>query len=178
MTTDLPSLGDLEFVPYINDRGEITLDLFEGKVGVYAIFDRDQSLCYVGLSRDLYASFKQHLVRCPHQCYWIKFQTVDRPNRTFLESLRSHWIAENGTVPPGNGPQEDQWTQAIDAKTHMTDAEASAIAAADDLTRTKLLKDVARRVESEIFAVLESRGVTLSLRFDPKLKDQGLLSLK
>lgn len=178
MTIDIPSLKTLNFVPYLDEAGLIPEAPFVGKVGAYAIFDEAQSLCYVGLSRDIYASLKQHLVRRPTQCYWVKAQTLDRPNRTVLEAMRQQWLTENGAVPPGNGPEEEQWTQAIDVKPFMTAAEQAAIEAADDLSLSKILKDVARRVEAEIFATLEARGLKLKLRFDPKLKEQGLLNLK
>ncbi|MGA1626674.1 MAG: GIY-YIG nuclease family protein, partial [Prochlorothrix sp.] len=165
MTIDVPSLDTLIFVPYLDSQGLIPEQPFAGKVGVYAIFDADRTLVYVGLSRDIYASLKQHLVRCPDRCYWVKARTLDRPNRTILETMRQQWITENGTVPPGNGPEEEQWSQATDVKPLMTPEEKAAIEAADDLSRSKLLKDVARRVEAEIFATLEARGVTLKLRF-------------
>ncbi|KKJ01164.1 GIY-YIG nuclease family protein [Prochlorothrix hollandica] len=178
MTAPYPSLQSLDFIPYVDSEGVIPEDLFQGKVGVYGIFDADQSLCYVGLSRDIYASLRQHLVRRPHQCHWLKFQTLDRPNRTVLEGTRQQWIDENGAVPLGNGAEEAHWTQAIDAKAQMTPEEQAAVAAADDLGRSNLLRDVSRRVEAEIFAILAARGVTLKFRFDPKLKEQGLLNLK
>jgi hypothetical protein len=37
---------------------------------------------------------------------------------------------------------------------------------------------VARRVEAEILVMLESRGIKTEIRFNPKLKEQGLLDLK
>lgn len=39
------------------------------------------------------------------------------------------------------------------------------------------MKKIARRFEAAKVAVLEQRGVTESLRFDPKLKAKGLLDL-
>jgi len=50
--------------------------------------------------------------------------------------------------------------------------------ALDEFTQEKVLKNVARRVESEILEILKSRGVTEEIRFNPKLKSQGLLDLK
>jgi hypothetical protein len=37
---------------------------------------------------------------------------------------------------------------------------------------------VARRVEEEILAVLRERGINTQVRFNPKLKEGGLLDLK
>lgn len=170
-------LADLDWIPFLNSEGELDSQ-FEGKVGVYAIFDAEKTLQYVGYSRDVSLSLRQHLVRRPQQCYWIKVQTIDRPSRTILEEIRTAWIAENGTVPIGNSDDEANWTQAIDAKTALTPEERSAFAAGDGLTQIKLLKQVARRVEADVMAQLEARGVKMQIRFNPKLKENGLLDLK
>ncbi len=175
--TSTPSLADLDDLPYLNGEGH-TPEQFAGKVGVYAIFDENRVLQYVGFSRDVATSLKQHLVRRPQQCYWVKVQTSDRPSRTLLEGIRDAWIAENGTVPPGNGADEPLWSQAIDAKVQMTDEERSVYEAGDDLSKVKTLKQVARRVEERVLAELAERGVKMPIRFDPKLKEEGLLGLK
>ena len=176
--TDTPTLSSLEFLPYINDRGQLPESL-QGKIGVYAIFDQQQTLQYVGYSRDIYLSLKQHLVRQPQHCYGLKVQTIDRPSRTILEEIRTAWIGENGAVPVGNGADEGVWTQAIDAKVQMTPEEQASYAGAiDELTQMKILKQASRRVEADILAVLKARGVAVEVRFNPKLKEAGLLDLK
>ena len=173
-----PSLSTLNFWPYLNDEGLLP-DQFSKAVGIYAIFDQDKSLQFVGYSRDVTMSLKQHLVRCPESCHWFKVQTIDRPNRTVLETIQTTWIEENGDRPIGNGVNAEQWTQPIDAKAKMTDEEQALYAAAtSEVEQAKTLKNIARRVESEIKAVLEQRGVKESLRFDPKLKEKGLLNIK
>lgn len=179
MTTDthIPALGSLEPLAYLDDQGQVPAK-FEGKVGVYAIFDADRVLQYIGYSRDVAFSLKQHLVRQPQRCYWVKVQTIDRPSRTLLEEIRAAWIAENGALPAGNGAEELLWSQAIDAKQQMTDAEKAQYAAGDQLMQTKLLKQVARRAEEGVLAALRDRGVQMQIRFNPKLKESGLLDLK
>ena len=54
MTPDLaiPRLVNLEFLPYLDENG-MMIDQFDGKVGGYAIFDADQTLRYIGYSRDV-----------------------------------------------------------------------------------------------------------------------------
>ena len=176
--TDLPTLSGLELLAYIDDRGQLPKQL-QGKVGVYAIFDQQQTLQYIGYSRDVYLSLKQHLVRQPQHCYELKVQTIDRPSRTILEEMRTAWMSENGSVPDGNGADEGKWTQAIDAKAQMTPEEQASYARAiDELSQMKVLKQVARRVEAEILDVLKSRNVQTDIRFNPKLKEAGLLDLK
>jgi hypothetical protein len=177
MMAESAAIANLEYIPYLDDQGQLT-DQFDGKVGVYAIFDQEKTLQYVGYSRDVSLSLKQHLVRQPQRCYWIKVQTIDRPSRTVLEEIRSAWISENGVTPPGNGDEEAAWSQEIDAKAKMTADEKADYAASDDLGKIKTLKRVARRVEAEILEALEVRGVKIPIRFDPKLKESGLLGLK
>lgn len=174
---DAPALTDMQFLPFLDNEGQIS-DQFAGKVGVYAIFDADQTLQYIGYSRDITLSLKQHLVRQPQKCYWLKVQTIDRPSRTILDGIRDAWIAETGAPPPGNSRDEPLWNQPIDAKARMTEAEQVAYTAADDAGRLKLLKQVARRVEADVLAALSDRGVLMPIRFDPKLKEEGLLGLK
>ena len=40
-TTDLPNLDSLEFLPYINDTGELPVEL-QNQIGIYAIFQMRQ----------------------------------------------------------------------------------------------------------------------------------------
>lgn len=179
MTADIQSLASLEFIPYIDSEGKLP-DRLQGKIGVYGIFDSEKQLQFVGYSRDIYLSLKQHLVRQTQHCYWLKVQTIDRPNRTLLESIRESWIAENGCLPNGNGEGAAKWNDPIDTKIVMTAEEAASYAGivADEIAKDKLLKNVARRVENEIMAQLKERGVTEEIRFNPKLKTSGLLDLK
>ncbi len=173
-----PSLASLDFIPYIDTEGQLP-DQFQGKVGVYAIFDQGKGLQYIGYSRDIFLSLKQHLVRQPEFCYWLKVEISDRPSRTLLEEIRSAWIAEHGSVPPGNAADEAQWTQPIDVKADMTEAEkTSYVAAIDEVTQIKILKQVARRVEADVLQKLAVRGTKVEFRFNPKLKEEGLLDLK
>ena len=179
MTTqsELPTLASLDYLSYLDDNGSVGEDT-QKKIGVYAIFDRDRQLQFVGYSRDIYLSLKQHLVRKPEACYWLKIETIDRPTRSILESIKQAWIKENGLTPSGNGEEEKIWTQPIDAKLTMTEEEKAQYQKSDELGRIKILKKIARRVEETIKEQLNLRGVNMDMRFNPKIKEQGLLDLK
>jgi hypothetical protein len=45
--TETPALASLEYQPYLTREGYINEDV-AGKIGVYAIFDRDRTMVYVG----------------------------------------------------------------------------------------------------------------------------------
>ena len=173
----IPTLASLSYISYLDDNGAICEDI-QKKIGVYSIFDQDKILQFVGYSRDIYLSLKQHLVRQPNNCYWLKLQTIERPSRSILESIRESWITENGTIPTGNESESGIWTKSIDAKPAMTEEEKAQYNQSDELRKTKILKQVARRVEAGIKEQLRDRGVNMDIRFNPKLKEQGLLDLK
>ncbi|MEM6445460.1 MAG: GIY-YIG nuclease family protein [Cyanobacteria bacterium P01_D01_bin.123] len=179
VSSDSPTLNTLEFVPYINEDGQLPQE-WAGKIGVYAIFDRERQLHYIGYSRDILASLTLHLVRQPHQCFWIKAHAIARPSRTLLENVRTEWIQANGSTPSGNTLSPSPWESPIDVKAQMTDAERERY---EDKTlserdRIKALKQAARRIEGDILAQLEARHLAVSLRFNPKLKGEGWLDLK
>ncbi len=175
--TAATSLSSLQYIEYLDDNGCIDED-FQKTIGAYAIFDRHKQLQYVGFSRDIYLSLKQHLVRQPQNCYWLKVKAIDRLSRKVLEEITAAWITENGATPVGNAEAKHIWTEPIDAKPSMTDEEKAQYQQSSELEQTKILKRVARRVEAEIKKRLSERGVTMDIRFNPKLKERGLLDLK
>ncbi len=170
-----PKLTELPFFPYLDAEGSLPTAL-QRQIGIYAIFDRDQTLQYVGYSRDVYQSLRQHLVRQPEACWWYKLQTIERPSRSALEGLKQAWMAASGLAL--SAEQAATWVDAIDAKQTMTAAEVAEHAALSEVEQVKYLKKIARRLEAEILARLNQRGVNMDLRFNPKLKETGLLDLK
>lgn len=175
---ECPALTELADLPYIDEEGQLPAQ-FEGQIGVYAIYNPEQVLAYIGYSRDVSLSLKQHIVRQPQQCYSIKVTTVERPNRTLLETIKATWIAENQAIPIGNAAA-DLWEQPIDVKSKMLPEELAQYndPQLDDQQHLKILKQAARRIEQDILLLLAERGVKEALRFNPKLKDSGLLDLK
>ena len=169
------SLQQIEFSPYLNEQGEINSEL-EGKIGIYAIFNQEQQIQYIGYSRNLLTSLKQHLVRQVDDCFWFKVHIIERPNRSVLEKIRNDWIAESELQI--NEQEQKNWAQAIDVRQAMTEAEEQQYQQEDEFNQGKLLKKVARRVQEKILEKLENRGVTMKMRFNPKLKEEGLLDLK
>ncbi|MBD2578674.1 GIY-YIG nuclease family protein [Oscillatoria sp. FACHB-1406] len=173
---EIPSLESLPYQSYLDAEGKIP-DELTGKIGVYAIFDRARTLQLANYSRNVYLSLKQHLTRKPHQCYEFKLQTIEKPSRTILEEIKQAWIAENGSIPPGNSDRAVEWNEAIDTKPAMTEVEKATYEKSEELARIKLLKTVARRVEAEILETLKERGAQMEFRFNPKIKERGLLDL-
>ena len=177
--TNIPQLTSLEYLPYIDENGNLP-EQYQGKIGVYAIFDQEKSLQFVGYSRDVFLSLRQHLVRQPEYCYWVKVETIERPSRKVLEEIEQAWILENGSVPLGDEENKEKWVSPIDAKALITPEEQANYdnPIHDEMAKIKIIKNVARRVEADILKQLETRGLQMQIRFNPKLKEEGLLDVK
>ncbi|HAC62615.1 MAG TPA: Nuclease subunit of the excinuclease complex [Cyanothece sp. UBA12306] len=179
MTTqpEIIHLNNLDYLPYLDDNGLLSEELSR-KIGVYAIFDQDKNLQFVGYSRDIYLSLKQHLVRQPKKCYWLKIQTIARPSRTILENIQQSWLQEYGITLSDNNLKEVEWIDPIDTKDLMTEEEKKDYQKADEMSQIKLLKKIARKFEAQLQENLKQRGSQVEIRFNPKLKERGLLDLK
>jgi hypothetical protein len=179
MQAAYPSLADFDYHPYIDAEGQLPHQ-FEGQIGVYAIYAEDKTVAYIGYSRDVSLSLRQHLVRQPQSCFWVKVCTVEKPDRTLLENIKAFWIDENGSVPLGNSELKFGWEQPIDVKSQMLPEESAQYTdpQLDEQKHQSVLKNAARRIEKGILEALSRRGVQEQLRFNPKLKDNGLLDLK
>lgn len=175
-------LSDLPLVPYLTEEGRFTNCTQPGaKATVYAIFDDETVLQYIGVSRQILQSMRLHFARMPQHCAFVKVQHINKPSRALLEAIRDSWIEESGGSAPGNdnGPLQNRWENPLDCKPLMTQEEKDKWAeAAPGPPKGKVLKNVARRIESGLEEVYLARNCTEDLRFDPKLKEQGLLDLK
>ena len=47
LETEIPVLDNLEFLPYLDNEGLLDENL-SGKIGIYAIFDQNRNLQFVG----------------------------------------------------------------------------------------------------------------------------------
>lgn len=171
--TEIPKLDNLAYIPYLNQEGIIDPEL-EKKIGVYAIFDQEKNLQFVGYSRDICLSLKQHLIRKPTQCYWLKIETINKPSRSILEEIRGTWLKEKNNF----SMDEKSWNDPIDTTLTMTDKQQQEYQQLDEIGKIKFLKQIARQVETSIQEQLTIRGAKMEIRFNPKLKEKGLLDLK
>ncbi len=119
--------------------------------------------------------FLAYLVRQPQVCQWVKIHLIDKPNRTTLEEIVAAWTA--GQNPPGNGDAAQDWQESIDCRYAMTAEETAKFPEMEEIAQSKLLKQVARRVEATIMEKLQARGLQTEIRFNPKTKERGLLDI-
>ncbi|KAF5759496.1 putative glutaredoxin, GIY-YIG endonuclease superfamily, Thioredoxin-like superfamily [Helianthus annuus] len=89
--------------------------VFPSASGVYAVYDKNGDLQFVGLSRNIQASVLFHQKSVPELCASIKVGMVDNPDRTSLTEAWKSWMEEHievtGKVPPGNEKGNTTWVR-------------------------------------------------------------------
>jgi len=88
------------------------------KIGaVYAVYDNDYNIQFIGISRDVCFSLKAHREALSEKdVAWVKLKTWDFPKRKEMEQFQEEWITELGFRPPGNvaSSKESQlWAKSI-----------------------------------------------------------------
>ncbi|KAK4478459.1 hypothetical protein RD792_013934 [Penstemon davidsonii] len=107
----LRKLADTELVTVSSvDDG-----IFPTDSGVYAIYDGNGDLQFVGITRNLAASVLTHKKSVPDLCSSIKVGVVENPDKTALTEAWKSWmqehIAATGKVPPGNESGNTTWVK-------------------------------------------------------------------
>ncbi|GAB2289940.1 Bifunctional monothiol glutaredoxin-S16, chloroplastic [Dionaea muscipula] len=82
---------------------------------VYAVYDQNNELQFIGISRNVAASIAHHRKSVPDLCVSVKVGVVDEPDRTALTEAWKSWmeahIAATGKVPPGNEKGNTTWAR-------------------------------------------------------------------
>ncbi|KAK7287444.1 hypothetical protein RIF29_00722 [Crotalaria pallida] len=106
------NLGETEPVVVSPENEGLAGELPSG-AGVYAVYDKDNELQFIGLSRNIAASVSAHRKSVPELCGSVKVGVVDEPDREALTQAWKSWMEEyikvSGKVPPGNESGNATW---------------------------------------------------------------------
>ncbi|KAJ1396186.1 Thioredoxin-like superfamily [Sesbania bispinosa] len=108
------NLGETEAVAVSPENDNPAGEVPSG-AGVYAVYDKDGELQFIGLSRNIAASVSSHWKSVPELCSSVKFGIVDEPDREALTQAWKSWMEEyikvSGKVPPGNESGNATWVR-------------------------------------------------------------------
>eukprot|EP00210_Caulerpa_lentillifera_P008846 g8441.t1 len=80
---------------------------------VYAVFDANEALQYIGITRKLRLSIMGHSRDLPDLTHSVKFETKHGATREELtqswKEMIEDYVKQTGQVPPGNVTGNDQW---------------------------------------------------------------------
>jgi hypothetical protein len=97
------SLASLDLCPVITQQGLVQPDVPEGTAAtVFAIYDNDKRLQYVGFSKDLRSSLRTVLGRRPDRAHQYRALHFPKLDQEAMVAVRTAWFEENSGPPPGN----------------------------------------------------------------------------
>jgi Grx4 family monothiol glutaredoxin len=83
--------------------------------GVYAIYDKNDELQFIGISRSIAASLLTHVKSVPDLCGFVKVGVINEPDKAALTEAWKSWMEEHikvtGKVPPGNESGNTTWVR-------------------------------------------------------------------
>ncbi|XVF08294.1 hypothetical protein REPUB_Repub06bG0214300 [Reevesia pubescens] len=110
----LKNLSEIEPVPFPVTPEEFTAK-FPSDAGVYAVFDQNDELQFIGISRNIAGSLFSHKKSVPELCGSVKVGVVNEPDKTALTQAWKSWMEEHiqttGKVPPGNESGNTTWVR-------------------------------------------------------------------
>ncbi|OWM81746.1 hypothetical protein CDL15_Pgr007784 [Punica granatum] len=111
----LKNLSESEPVAVPTDPQEVPAK-FPPDSGVYAVYDSNNDLQFIGMSRNIAASVAGHRNSLPDLCCSVKVGVVDEADRAVLTEAWKSWMEEHirttGNVPPGNQSGNSTWVPA------------------------------------------------------------------
>ncbi|XVE97105.1 hypothetical protein REPUB_Repub02eG0282100 [Reevesia pubescens] len=88
---------------------------FPSDAGVYAVFDQNDELQFIGISRNTAASLFTHKKSVPELYCSVKVNVVNEPDRAALTQAWKSWMEEHiqttGKVPTGNESGNITWVR-------------------------------------------------------------------
>ncbi|XP_042487720.1 bifunctional monothiol glutaredoxin-S16, chloroplastic [Macadamia integrifolia] len=112
MVTALKKLSETELFS-VPDETEQLATQFPSDSGVYAVYDENNDLQFIGISRSIGASILSHRKSVPDLCHSVKVGVVNDPDRTALTQAWKSWMEEHieatGKVPTGNESGNTTW---------------------------------------------------------------------
>lgn len=111
---DCLRLDQYERQPFIAQNGWIAPKRDPSAKGfVFAIFDKEDALQFIGFSRDIRSSLRNMYYRQPEKCDGYRFVDLPELDKKQMASIRDAWLVqENGRIPPGLGDEKDLWLKA------------------------------------------------------------------
>lgn len=110
----LSKIADSELISFPAESDGIS-GVFPAEAGVYAVYDENSEVQFIGISRNIAASVSTHRKSVPELCSSVKVGVVEEPDRTALTQAWKSWMEEHiavtGKIPPGNETGNTTWVR-------------------------------------------------------------------
>eukprot|EP00882_Tetradesmus_deserticola_P003892 GHRQ01004116.1.p1 GENE.GHRQ01004116.1~~GHRQ01004116.1.p1 ORF type:complete len:270 (+),score=88.33 GHRQ01004116.1:208-1017(+) len=98
-------------ITLVMEKGELVE--FPEQPAVYAVYDKDDQIQYIGLTRKINVTVSNHLRDVPESTAAVRYEVLPDASRDALTGAWKAWmeeaLADTGGIPPGNAPGETKW---------------------------------------------------------------------
>jgi len=133
-------LSDLELIPFINEKGRVMPGVVTRSATVFAVFDENEDIQYIGFSKDIRNTLRALLGRKPDVCHSFKVLDMVQVDQKKMLNLRQNWIKEVGSPPGLKKENAMAWQKPVKCK-NRAEAEAKADQLRELLKARGLIED-------------------------------------
>ena len=151
-TAGAAALSSLDMFSVLGQNGSLPkVELELQQPGVFAIFDQQQELQYIGFTKNINQSLQTVFFRRPDKAWYYKFFELDDLDQETMMAIRNSWFDDNGGPPVGNkNPIErEKWQLAPSVQANT---EGGNVVAAQELAAVLITKIRSRGCNDEIIA--------------------------
>ena len=77
---------------------------------MFSVFDAEDSLQFIGFSKDIRSSLRNVYYRQPNKCSFYRFVDLPELDQKQMAGIRDAWLLqEDGRIPPGLGEDKHLW---------------------------------------------------------------------
>lgn len=145
----------------LDDRGVLPTRENAAGPAVFAVYDKDESIQYIGFSSDVGKSIEKVFYRRPAITYFFKFAGLDSVDQDAMMQIRNSWFDSLGGPPIGNkNPVEKEaWQVPVQV---AGNSEGGTLVAAQEAAAMMVTQ-------------IKNRGCTVDFAPEPALLQKGVI---
>jgi len=154
------ALDTLEMRVVLDENGLLPQTAASGPA-VFAVYDKEQSIQYVGFSSNLSKSIEKLFYRRPETAYYYKAVELETVDQELMMSIRNGWFDSLGDPPVGNrNPVEKEaWQEPTQV---VSNSEGGMMVAAQEEAAMKMTQ-------------IRNRGCKMDFAAEPVLLQKGVI---
>ena len=156
-----PWLGFFRLLSVLNEQGALPTGEENAGVAVFAIYDKEQTIQYIGFSSNVAKSIEKLFYRRPAVTYYFKFAGIDSLDQTEMMRIRNSWFDSLGGPPIGNKnlAEKEAWQVPVQVSGN---SEGGTLVAAGEAAAMMVTQ-------------IKNRGCTVDFAPEPALLQKGII---
>jgi hypothetical protein len=158
--TSVTDLESLEMVTILDESGAVSPGIPECPA-VFAMYDKDMAIQYIGFSSVLHKSIEKLFYRRPETAYYFKYLQLETVDQDAMVRIRNTWFDSLGGPPIGNVNLVEKEAWQIPPQV-VANSEGGTLVAAQEQAAMMMTQ-------------IRNRGCTVGIAPEPALLQRGII---